>query len=232
MYSGKEATRDGAERMNLEAAIEQLTDGFFSLVANIGTEDIPVQLFSEDIEAIVKSGMEDVIGLFSSGFKPDMTMTAGDLSIDPKKLKGIEYRFNIDTNSTMKIQKEKQLETLTNLMGTIGKFQNIFKDDPRVDVNWGKMLDSFEELSGLPGANEFITYTDGPSPQELAQQQQQEQMELEKQKLAQAEQFKAADMEQAQMQQEQQANQPTINQGGMFQDPDVGQAAQVISSLK
>jgi hypothetical protein len=232
MYSGKEATRDGAERMNLEAAIEQLTDGFFSLIANIGTETIPVQLFSEDIEAIVKSGMEDVIGLFSSGFKPDMTMTAGDLTIDPKKLKGIEYRFNIKTGTTQKLEKEKQLQQLQGLMDQLGKYQNIFKDDPRVEVNWGKMLDTYEQLADIPGAGEFITYTEGPSPQELAQQQQQEQMELEKQKLAQEAEFKQADMEQAQMQQQQQANQPTINQGGMFQDPDIGQAAQVISSLK
>lgn len=232
MYAGKEATRDGAERQNLEAAIEQLTDGFFSLVANIGTEDIPVQLFSDDIEAIVKSGMEDVVGLFSSGFKPDMTMTAGDLVVSPESLKGIEYKFNITPNSTMKVQKEKQMETLVNLMGTIGKFQNIFKDDPRVDVNWGKMLDTFEELSGLPGANEFITYTDGPSPAELLRQQQQEQMELEKEKLNQQAEFKAADMEQTQMQQQQQANQPTINQAGMFGDPDLGQAGQIISQMK
>lgn len=232
MYSGKEATRDGAERMNLEAAIEQLTDGFFSLIANIGTETIPVQLFSEDIEAIVKSGMEDVIGLFSSGFKPDMTMTAGDLTIDPKKLKGIEYRFNIKTGTTQKLEKEKQLQQLQGLMDQLGKYQNIFKDDPRVEVNWGKMLDTYEQLADIPGANEFITYTPGKSPQEIAQEQQEQQMQLEKQKLAQEAEFKQADMEQAQMQQQQQANQPTINQGGMFQDPDIGQAAQVISSLK
>lgn len=232
MYSGKEATRDGAERQNLEVAIEQLTDGFFSLIANIGTEEIPVQLFADDIEAIVKAGMEDVIGLFSGGFKPDMTMTAGDLKIDPKKLKGVEYRFNITPNSTMKVQKEKQLQQLQGLMDQLGKYQNIFKDDPRVEVNWGKMLDVYEELAGIPGAGEFVTYTEGPSPQEIAQQQQEQQMQLEQQKLEQEAQFKQADMEQAQMQQQQQANQPTINQGGMFQDPDLGQAAQVISQLK
>jgi len=232
MYSGKEATRDGAERQNLEVAIEQLTDGFFSLIANIGTEEIPVQLFADDIEAIVKAGMEDVIGLFSGGFKPDMTMTAGDLKIDPKKLKGVEYRFNITPNSTMKVQKEKQLQQLQGLMDQLGKYQNIFKDDPRVEVNWGKMLDVYEELAGIPGAGEFVTYTEGPSPQEIQQQQQEQQMQLEKQKLEQEAQFKQADMEQAQMQQQQQANQPTINQGGMFQDPHLGQAAQVISQLK
>jgi hypothetical protein len=232
MYSGKEATRDGAERQNLEVAIEQLTDGFFSLIANIGTEEIPVQLFADDIEAIVKAGMEDVVGLFSGGFKPDMTMTAGDLKIDPKKLKGVEYRFNITPNSTMKVQKEKQLQQLQGLMDQLGKYQNIFKDDPRVEVNWGKMLDVYEELAGIPGAGEFVTYTEGPSPQEIQQQQQEQQMQLEKQKLEQEAQFKQADMEQAQMQQQQQANQPTINQGGMFQDPHLGQAAQVISQLK
>lgn len=232
MYSGKEATRDGAERQNLEVAIEQLTDGFFSLIANIGTETIPVQLFADDIEAIVKAGMEDVIGLFDKGFKPDMTMTAGDLSIDPTKLKGVEYRFNITPNSTMKVQKEKQLQQLQGLMDQLGKYQNIFKDDPRVEVNWGKMLDTYEELAGIPGAGEFVTYTEGPSPQELQQQQQEQQMALEKQKLEQEAQFKQADMEQAQMQQEQQSSQPTINQGGMFQDPHLGQAAQVIAQLK
>lgn len=232
MYSGKEATRDGAERQNLEVAIEQLTDGFFSLIANIGTEEIPVQLFADDIEAIVKAGMEDVVGLFSGGFKPDMTMTAGDLKIDPKKLKGVEYRFNITPNSTMKVQKEKQLQQLQGLMDQLGKYQNIFKDDPRVEVNWGKMLDVYEELAGIPGAGEFVTYTEGPSPQEIQQQQQEQQMQLEQAKLEQEAQFKQADMEQAQMQQQQQANQPVINQGGMFQDPDLGQAAQVISQLK
>lgn len=232
MYSGKEATRDGAERQNLETAIEQLTDGFFSLVANIGTEDIPVQLFSKDIEQIVKAGMEDVVGLFSSGFKPDLTMTAGDLVIKPESLKGVEYRFNITPNSTMKVVKEKQMETLVNLMGTIGKFQNIFKDDPRVEVNWGKMLDSFEELSGLPGANEFVTYKDGPSPMELQQQQQEQQMQLEKEKMAQEAQFKQADMEMAQSQKQEQASQPVINQAGMFNDPHLGQAGQIISSMK
>jgi hypothetical protein len=232
MYSGKEATRDGAERQNLETAIEQLTDGFFSLVANIGTEDIPVQLFSKDIEQIVKAGMEDVVGLFSSGFKPDLTMTAGDLVIKPESLKGVEYRFNITPNSTMKVVKEKQMETLVNLMGTIGKFQNIFKDDPRVEVNWGKMLDSFEELSGLPGANEFVTYKDGPSPMELQQQQQEQQMQLEKEKMAQEAQFKQADMKMAQSQKQEQASQPVINQAGMFNDPHLGQAGQIISSMK
>lgn len=177
-YSEKEATRDGAERRHLEAAIEQLTDGWFSLVVNIGTEDIPVNLFSEDIQDIVKAGLEDVVGLFSSGFKPDKTMTAGELSIKPSALKGVEYRFNIATDSTAKIEKDQQLGELERIMTAIGKFQNSFKDDSRIDVNWGAMLTAYEELTNIPNASEFVKVKDGPSPQE-------QQMQEELQKLQQ-----------------------------------------------
>jgi len=188
-YTGKEATRDGAERRHMETAIEQLTDGLFSLVANIGTEDIPVNLFSKDIEDIVKAGLEDVIGLFSSGFKPDKTMTAGELRIKPGVLKGVEYRFNIAVDSTAKIEKDQQLSELERIMTAIGKFQNSFKDDNRIDVNWGAMLTAYEELTNIPNASEFVTVKEGVSPQEqqlqgqiqkLQQDSQQKIQELEK----------------------------------------------------
>lgn len=174
MFSDKEATRDGSERRHLEAAIEQLTDGFFTLVANIGTESVPVSLFSADIEEIVKSGLTDVIGLFGKGFQADGTQTAGDLKIDPLKLKGIDYRFNIETDSTAKVNKQNQLSQWQELVGNIAKFQNQFKDDPRVDVNWGAILKAGETLTDIPGASEFVTVKDGPSPkeQELTQQNQ------------------------------------------------------------
>lgn len=185
MYSSKEATRDGAERRHLETAIEQLTDGFFSLVANIGTEDIPVSLFGEDIEAIRKAGLEDVVGLFSGKFSPDQTLTAGDLRIDPKALKGVEYRFNITTNSTMQINKEKQLQNLERFVDNMGKFQNIFKDDPRVEIHPEKIGASFGTLSDIPNADEFVTSKEGPDPQEAQMQQKMQELEMQNQKLTQ-----------------------------------------------
>ena len=227
MYSGKEATRDGAERQNLELAIEQLVDGFFSLIVNIGTEDIPISLFQEDIEQIRKAGLEDVVGLFNGKVKPNETLTAGDLKINPASLKGVEYRFNITPNSTMKINKEKQLQELRLVMGEIAKYQNIFKEDQRIQVNWDKIMSTYEALSDVPGASEFITFTEGPSPQELAQQQQQEQMALEQEKLAQAERFKVADMEA----QANQPQQPIVNKAGVFNDPEVAQVSDIISNL-
>lgn len=169
LYSDKEADRDGQEREYLEEAIEQLTDGFNSLVVNIGTEEVPVALFADDIEDIVEAGYQDIMQIFQSGgkFAPNSTLTGGVLKIDPAKLKGVEYRFNIDTGSTAKINKAQQLQTWQNIADTIAKFQNIFKDDPRVDVNWAKIMEVGESLTDLQGAKDFITVNpNAPTPQQ------------------------------------------------------------------
>lgn len=167
MYSQKEATRDGAEVRHLETAIEQLTDGFFSLIANVCTEEVPVQLFQEDIRQITEAGYADVEELFA-GIERNGSNTAATLRINPTKLKNIEYRFNIAPDSTKKANQDRQLEGLDRVMGTIGKFQNIFKDDPRVEINWPEMLKTYEALSGVDGASRFITVKDAPSPEEQA----------------------------------------------------------------
>jgi hypothetical protein len=213
MYSGKEATRDGQERAQLEQAIEQLTDGFFSLVSNIGTETIPVNLFSEDIEEIVRQGHTDLLDLV----QPSEDGQVGTLMINPEQLRGADYRFNINPGSTAEISKEKQRNDLFEFIGAVGKFQNILKDDQSVKIEWGKMFDRFEELSDIKGAGEFITII---SPEEL-QAQQQQQMEMEAQANAQA---------QAQAQQQQAASTPQgiSVRGNMFRDPDIAAAAQAI----
>lgn len=178
-YTDKEATRDGAERRHLETAIEQLTDGFFSLVANIGTEDIPIDLFYDDIKEIVRSGSGDVMGLFNGKLKMDDTETAGTLTIKPSALKGVEYRFNINRDSTMKVNKEKQLQALERFVGNIGKFQNVFKDDPRIDIHAEKIAQAFASLADIKGGDEFVTFKEGPSPQEQQMQQQLQQLQQE-----------------------------------------------------
>lgn len=250
MYSDKEASRDGAETRHMETAIEQLTDGFFSLIANIGTEDIPISLFSEDIQEIVDSGLKDVVGLFKGGkFKPDTTMTAGQLTIDPTALKGIEYRFNITPDSTMKVNKQQQLQSVENLLGDLGKFQNIYKDDSRIDVNFGEILQRIGELSDIKGAEKFITIRQGPTPQE-----QQMQMELQKAQQAQQSQtqvtapngqvHESADLTKLYLGTTDEGlkvqiveamgfrptPQPVANQGGVFNDSHVAAAAQLVAT--
>lgn len=256
MFSGVEATRDGAERRHLETAIEQLTDGFFSLVANIGTEKIPVDLFYEDIKEIMRSGLGDIQELFDGQISMDKSGTAGTLKIDPKAFRDIEWRFNIEPNSTEKINKEKQLQNLERFIGNIGKFQNIFKDDPRIDIHPEKIAAIFGTLSDVKGAEEFITVKEGPSPQE---QQMQQQLQELTQKLQEAEQkavhrppsesikfsdvigagatdAAAAMLQQAGLPSDGLTNKmnevtPTINAAGAFHNSNIAQVADVVNKM-
>lgn len=227
MYSSKEATRDGAERRHLEVAIEQLTDGFNSLVVNIGTEDIPVSLFSKDIEEIRKAGLEDVVGLFTGNFKPDQTLTAGDLTINPEALKGIEYRFSITPGSTMKINKEKQLQGLERFIDNMGKFQNIFKDDPRVDIHPDKIAAAFGSLADIKNADEFVSVKDGPSPQEQQLMEENQQLQEQMQQMQHESQMK----ELQDAQQAAQTPEMIHNQAGSFRDPDLAGVAEQIAKM-
>lgn len=169
LYNNKEASRDGANLRHLEAALEQLIDGFNSLVVNIGTENIPVQLFADDIEAINQAGLTDVMELFfDTSMMPDATGTAADLKINPQALRGVEYRFNIEANSTTKQNKEKSLMSLKDLMTTIASLKDVISNDPRIQVDWPLMMKSYEQFSDIKGAAGFIKIQPGPSPQETA----------------------------------------------------------------
>lgn len=207
MYSEKEATRDGMERANLEAAIEKLTDGFFSLIANIGTEDIPVNLFSEDIDEIVKQGYEDILEMV----QPSADGNSGVLVINPESLRNSEYRFNIAPGSTAAVSKMKQIEGVNNFLGTLAKFQNLLKEDPSVKVEYSKIFKLLETLSGVKGLEDIITII----PPEVLAAQQQQQMMMQAQANAQA---------QAQAMPPQQ---PALSvRGNTFTDPELGALAQ------
>lgn len=179
LYSDKEATRDGSERRHLIASIQELMDGWASLVVNVGSEDIPIELFEEDIKAIEKAGMTDVMDLFNK-IEPDASGAAGTLRINPESLKGVEYRFQMNPDSTAKTNKDAQLQALRGFIDDMGKFQNMFKDDPRYDIHPEKIAQAFASLADVQGADEFVTVNpDAPSPQE-----QQAQMEQMKQQAA------------------------------------------------
>lgn len=213
LYGDKEATRDGSERRHLETAIEQLTDGFFSLIANIGTETIPLNLFSEDVKRIIKSGRVDVRDLFED-FVMDETGTVGELRIDPEQLRGVEARFHITPNSTAKLNKEQQLSDLERFLSMIGKFQNLFKEDQRIQINWPLILQAYEGISNTEGAGEFIVIQNGPSPKELELMQQIQELQGAMQQM------------QAQQQAQQSQPQPVGIGGNVFRDPDISALAQ------
>lgn len=175
LYSDKEATRDGSERRHLEDAIQQLTDGFFSLVANIGTEAIPISLLAADVQDIIDQGYEDVKELFKD-FKPNDSGTAVDLKIDPKQFKDLDLRFQVDPDSTAQTNQQAIMQSLQTLMDNLGKIQNVLTQDPGVSVHWDLIMQEYESVSGIPNAKKFITFDKQKSEQaKMAQAQSQQQ---------------------------------------------------------
>lgn len=165
LYSDKEATRDGAARRHLESAIEELTEGFFSLVVNIGSDKVPVTLLKEDIMDIVKSGLKDITGLFTSkNLKKGEDGLSAKLVIDPKQLQGVEYRFKIQPDSTAKINKQSQLQALLDMIDRLGKYQNILQEDPTITIHWDKIMTAYMGLTDIPAADEFITFDPQAQP--------------------------------------------------------------------
>lgn len=214
MYTDKEASRDGQERAYLEAAIESLTDGFNTLIANINTEPIPINMFSEEIEEIQKMGYEDILELV----EVNKEGTQGTLVIKPGSLKNVEARFNISAGSSEAVNKQKKIEDIQNTLATIGKYQNILKEDPTIKMNWAVPIQLLQELTGVKGLEDFITVI----PQEEIDMQKQQEMDMQAQAQAQT---------QAQTQAQPQptlAPAATSIRGNVFNNPDIAAVAQEI----
>jgi hypothetical protein len=227
LYSDKEATRDGSERRHLIASIQELMDGWASLIVNIGSEDIPIELFEEDIKAIDKAGMTDVMDLFNK-IEPDASGAAATLKINPKSLKGVEYRFQMNPDSTAKTNKDAQLQALERYIDNMGKFQNMFKDDQRIEFHPDKISTAFGALADVQGADEFITTNDGPSPKEQQMQQQMEQMQQEMEQMKHEKQLQEL---QNAVPQEQPQEPIVAKNGQVYTDPTVAKAVDQLHSL-
>ncbi len=211
MYNQKEATRDGQERAQLEQSIEELTDAFNSLLVNIGTEDIPINLLSEDIEEIIQQGHRDILDIVQ--LNEDQTVAS--LIVNPETLRGVEYRFNITPNSTAETTKEQERQEVIEVMSTVAKLQNLLKDDPSVKIEWGKMMQAYQSLVSAKGISDFITIIPPEVLEAQRQQEMQMQMEMEAKKQALTS----------------QPPEPTSIGGNVFTDPDLGAVAKEISSI-
>lgn len=227
LYSDKEATRDGSERRHLIAAIQELMDGWASLIVNVGSEEIPIELFEEDIMAIEKAGMADVMQLFEK-IEPDASGAAGTLRIKPELLKGVEYRFQMNPDSTAKTNKDAQLQALERYIDNMGKFQNMFKDDDRIEFHPDKISTAFGSLADVQGADEFITVKDGLSPKEKEMQAQIQQMQ---EQMAQMEhEKKIRDLENAMPQETPQ--EPIVAANGQaYNDPTIASAVDKLQQM-
>jgi len=162
--AGRESARDNQNRSLLQTAIEELMDGMMGLIPTMGTEQIPIDLFSEDIREIEKSGYPDITEILL----PNESLQTGRLVIDPTKLKGVTYRFDMTPDSTMKQDKETQRANYKDVLDTLAKSANILQsiqESTGKVPNYEKLLAGYFELADLPGIEEmFIEAPQKPDP--------------------------------------------------------------------
>ena len=172
MIADRESTRDNQDRQMLEEAMKELLDGMFSIIPTI-SERIPVDLFSDEIEEIIKAGYVDLVDIFKVN-KEDGTLKwrmsqSQDqirLRIDPSKLKGLEYRFELEPNSTSKKTKEAQLQAMLDFLNFVGKMPNAlqqYQENTGRVPNWDHIFKQFGVLADIPGMEAM--FMEAPAPQ-------------------------------------------------------------------
>lgn len=134
MIGEREDTRDGQDRDLLEEAMKQLIDGMMSLILIIPNK-IPVDLFAKEIEEIIEDGHTDLSDIFrvttaTKLLKWRLSNSGNQirLTIDPTRLRGLEYRFQLEAGSTAKKTKEQQLKAILDFLDFVGKMPNALQE--------------------------------------------------------------------------------------------------------
>jgi predicted nucleic acid-binding protein len=163
MNQARESTRDNQDRFYLESAVQQLIECMVALIPEVGTTAMPIDLFSDDIAVIQEAGYDDVMKMV----KLSNSKTSGRLTINPKEMKGLRYRFHLDPGSTARQDKSEIIQNILDFLGELSKFPNALEQM----MQNGKMPD-FEyifgvlgSLSGIPGVEHFFTQAPPPQPQ-------------------------------------------------------------------
>jgi hypothetical protein len=117
----RQGARDNQDLFYLETAVQTLINRMIGLIPVMGTETIPIDLFSDDVQDIINAGYDDLLQMLqvsSSG-------QSAKLHIKPDSLKNITYRFIMDDGSTIKQSKADQLTALQQFGTVMGSNQNL-----------------------------------------------------------------------------------------------------------
>jgi hypothetical protein len=175
----RESTRDNQDRFYLESALEQLINQMMGLFGTIGTENIPLNVYSEDLEEIIQAGYittddnGQLAGELSKYIDISESGQSAKMMIPPELFKDIESRFHLDQNSTAQQDKTAQLASLKSYMELMASTQNNIQDlqSQGKTFDFGLASEMFGSLSDVPNMNKLIR----PMTQQEAQAYQQSQ---------------------------------------------------------
>jgi hypothetical protein len=175
MLQQRESTRDNQDRELLEEAMQELIDGMLSLIPTMKTK-IPIDMFADEMAEIMKAhpDLEEIFeksertGLLKSRISESEEQIR--LRLDPQKLQGLDYRFQLEPNSTMKKNKDAQLNSLMEFLTFMGKMPNAldqFREATGQVPNWQQIFNQFGQLADVPGMdNIFMKAPEPPKPPE------------------------------------------------------------------
>lgn len=171
MMQERESTRDGQDRDFLEEAMSELMDLMYSMIPTI-TQHIPIDLFDKEIEEIMESGYDDLGDIFvkmkeNKSIRMRMSESGNQMRIrlDPKALRGLEYRFQLEGGSTAKKTKEGQLAGMIDFLGFIGKMPNAlqeYREASGKTLNWEQVFSQYGKLADIPNMDSM--FMEAPAP--------------------------------------------------------------------
>lgn len=162
----REGTRDNFDRGLLERAMAELIEGMYSILPTI-TEEIPVDMFSHEIEQIIESGYTDLGDIFkhwqdtgSATYRMSESGNQMRIKLQPSAFKGITAKFDYKANSTAKQTREQQLESMQLFWELIGKMPNAlqqYQEQTGKVPNWEYVFSEMGKMMDLPFLGKMFT---------------------------------------------------------------------------
>lgn len=161
--ASRENTRDNQDRFYLEQAVGELLDEMLNLIPRIGTESIPLDLFADEVGAMVAAGYKDIERFLETSESGQYAK----LTVKPSDLKGLSYRFYIDAGSTVKEDRAEKRKAIVEFLGLIGKFQNELenlRESTGMGVDWAQLFKLYGHLLDTPELDNIFTRVSAPAP--------------------------------------------------------------------
>lgn len=167
----REGTRDNFDRGLLERAMAELYDGMYSIIPTIA-DDIPIDVFSKEIEEIIESGYTDLSEMFkhweaseNASYRMSESGNQMRIKLNPAAFKNITARFEVKANSTAKQTREQQLEAIQQFWLFIGKMPNALDQYQQATgkvPDWDYVFGEMGKLYDLPFLQKMFTTPGAP----------------------------------------------------------------------
>lgn len=162
----RESTRDNFDRGILERAMAELIDGFYSIIPTIADE-IPVDVFSQEIEEMIESGYSNLDDMFkhwktngTASYRMSESGNQMRIKLKPEAFGNITAHFKLKANSTAKQTREQQLQAIQDFFLFFGKMPNALQQYQEATgkiPNWEYVFSEMGKLYDLPFMNKMFT---------------------------------------------------------------------------